>query len=74
MLSYLVVSGLCVLLLLHIVCKVWQKVLEIHSAADNLAKTSDFAARGQQAANSSERNSAQAGCLESSLPKYCDVW
>ena len=45
MLGYLIVSGLCLLLLLHIVCKVWQNALEIHSAADNLDKTRDLAAR-----------------------------
>lgn len=74
MLSYLIVSGLCLLLLLHIVCKVWQNALEIHSAADHLDKTRDFAARGQQAANDSERNSSKTGWLESSPPKYCHVW
>ena len=61
MLSYLIVSGLCLLLLLHIVCKVWQNALEVHSAADNLDETRDFAARGQKAANGSERNSSKTG-------------
>jgi hypothetical protein len=42
MLSYLIVAGLCLLLVLHIVCKVWQNALEIHSAADNLDKTRDL--------------------------------
>ena len=74
MLSYLIVSGLCLLLLLHIVCKVWQKALEIHSAADNLDKTRDFAARQQSATNDSGRNSSTTGWLESSPPKYCHVW
>jgi hypothetical protein len=74
MLSYLIVSGLCLLVPLHIVCKVWQKALEIHSAADNLAKTRDFAARGPQAANDGGRNSSTTGWLESSPPKYCHVW
>ena len=73
MLSYLIVSGLCLLLLLHIVCKVWQNALEINSAADNLDKTRDFAARGQPATNDSERNSSKTGRLESSPPKYCHV-
>ena len=35
MLDYLIVSGMCLLLLLHIVCKVWLIALEMHSAADN---------------------------------------
>ena len=73
MLNYLIASGLCLLLLLHIVCKVWQNVLEMHCAADNLDKTRDFAARGQHAANNSERSS-KTGWLESSPPKYCHVW
>jgi hypothetical protein len=51
MLSYLIVSGLCLLLLLHIVGKVWQNALEIHSAADTLDKTRADAERGQRAAN-----------------------
>jgi hypothetical protein len=73
MLDYLLVSGLCLLLLLHIVCKLWQKALEIRSAADNLEKTRDFAARGQQAADD-ERNSSKRGWLKSpSLRKYCHV-
>jgi hypothetical protein len=74
MLTCLIVSGLCLLLVLHIVCKVWQNALEIHSAADNLDKARDLAARGQQATNHSERNSSRTGWLESSPPKYCYVW
>lgn len=74
MLSHLIVSGLFLLLLLHIVCKVWQNALEIHSAADNLDKPRDFAARGRHAANDSERNSSKAGWLRSSPPKYRHVW
>ena len=74
MLSYLIVSGLCLLLLLHIISKVWQNALEIHSAADNLDKTREFAARGQQAANDDERNSSKTGWLKSSPPQYCHVW
>jgi hypothetical protein len=35
MLTFLTISGLC-LLLLHIIRKVWENALEIHSAADNL--------------------------------------
>ena len=72
MLSYVIVSGLCLLLLLHVVGKVWQNALEIHSAADNLDKTRDFAARGQPATNDSD--SSKTGWLESSPPKYCHVW
>ena len=74
MLSYLIVFGLCLLLLLDIVRKVWQNALEIHSAADNLDKTRDFAARGQQATTDITGNSSRTGCLESSPPKYCHVW
>jgi hypothetical protein len=74
MLSYLIVSGLCLLLLLHIVCKVWQNALEIHTAADNLDEACDLAARGQPATNDSECNSSQTGWLESSPQKYCHVW
>jgi hypothetical protein len=33
MLTYLIVSGLCFLPLLRIVCKVWLNALEMHSAA-----------------------------------------
>lgn len=73
MLSYLIVSGLFLLLILHIVCKVWLSALEIHCAADNSDKTRDFAVRGQQAANARERSSKTGG-LESSPPKYCHVW
>jgi hypothetical protein len=73
MLSYLIISGLFLLVVLHTVRKVWQNALEIHSAADNLDKTRDFAARGQHAANNSERNSSKTGRLESSPPKYCHV-
>jgi hypothetical protein len=65
---------LCLLLLLHIVCKAWQNALEIHSAADNLDKARDLAARGQQAANDNQRNSSRTGWLEFSPPKYCHVW
>lgn len=73
MLSYLIVSGLCLPLLLHIHCNVWHNALEIHSAAGNLDKTRDFAARGQQAANDSEGNSSTIGWPESSSRKYCHV-
>jgi hypothetical protein len=74
MLSYLIVSGLCLLLVLHIVCKVWQNALEIHSAADNLDLARDLAARAQPAANDNGRNAPRTGWLESSPPKYCHVW
>lgn len=73
MLSYLITSGLCLLILLHIVCKVWQNALEIHSAADNLDKTRVLPAREQQATTDSEHNSSGTGWLESSPPKYCHV-
>ena len=36
MLTFLMISGLCLLLLLHIIRKVCENALEIHSAADNL--------------------------------------
>ena len=71
MLSYLIVSGLCLLLILHIVCRVWQNALEIHGATENLDRARDFAARGQQAATDSEPNSSRTGWLESAPPKYC---
>lgn len=74
MLSYLIVSGLSLSLILHIVRKVWQSAVEIHSAADNFDKTRDFAARGQQAANDSERNPSKTGWPKSPPPKYCQVW
>jgi hypothetical protein len=74
MLTYLIVSGLCLLLLLHIVSKVWQNALEIYSAAHNFDKARDVAARGHQAANDSERNASRTVWLESSTPKYCHVW
>ena len=74
MLNYLIVSGLCLLLLLHIVCKVWQNALELHSAADNLDKARDLAARRQRAANDSVRNASRTVWLESSTPKYGHVW
>jgi hypothetical protein len=72
--TYLIVSGLCLLLVLHIVCKMWQNALEIYSAADNFDKAGDLAARVQQAANDNARNSSRAGLPQSSPPKYCYVW
>ena len=74
MLDYLIVSGLCLLLLLHIVCKVWLTALEMHSAADNFDKARDLAARGHRAINDSQLNSSRRRWLESSPPKYCHVW
>jgi hypothetical protein len=74
MLTYLIVSGYSLLLLLHIVCKMWRYALEIHSAADDLDKARDLAARRQQATSDSDRNASRRGRLESSPPKYCDVW
>ena len=74
MLNFLIVSGLCLLLLLHIVCKVWLNALEMHSAADSFDNARDLAARGQRATNDSPRNSTRTRWLESSPPKYCHVW
>jgi hypothetical protein len=73
MLDYLIVSGLCLLLLLHIVGRVLLNALEMHSAADNLDKVRDWA-RGQRATNDSARSSSRTAWLESSPPKYCHVW
>jgi hypothetical protein len=50
MLSYLIVFGLCLLLLLQIVFKVWQNAIEIHITTDNLNESRDLAARRQEAA------------------------
>jgi hypothetical protein len=58
MLTYLIVSGLCLLLLLHVVCKAWQTELEMHSAAENFESARSLATRG----------------LESFRHKYCHVW
>ena len=74
MLSYLIVSGLCLLLVLHIGCKALQNALEVHSTADNFDIARALAVRGQQAANDRERISSRTVWLESSPPKYCHVW
>jgi hypothetical protein len=74
MFTYLIVFGLCLLLLLHIVSKAWQNALEIYSAAHNFDKAGDLAARGRRAANDSVRNASRTDWLESSRPKYCHVW
>jgi hypothetical protein len=74
MLTYLIVSGLCLRLVLHIVGKVWQNALELYSTAHNFDKTSDLAARGQHAANDSVRNASRTVWLETSTPKYCHAW
>ena len=74
MLDYLIVSGMCLLLLLHIVCKVWLNALEMHSTADSFDKARDLALRGQRATHNSQRNASPTGWLESSPPKYCHVW
>ena len=73
MLSYLIVSGLCLLLLLHIVCKVWQHAIEIHCAADNFDEACDLAAQEQQATNTASATPEDrlAGTV---APKYCHVW
>ena len=73
MLTYLIVSGWCLLLLLHIVGKFWQNALEIYSAADTFDKARDVAARGQQATNDSERNAHGQVGSNPRPPKYCHV-
>jgi hypothetical protein len=73
MLTYLIVSGFCLLLLLHIVCKMWRNALEIHSAADTFDKARDVAARGPQATNDSERNAHGQVGSNPRPPKYCHV-
>lgn len=65
MLANLIVSGLCLLLLLRIVCKAWRSAFGIPSARD-LDKTRDLAARRQQATKDQQRNSPRDSCLESS--------
>jgi hypothetical protein len=72
--TYLIVSGFCLLLLLHVVCKVWQNALELHSATDNFDKERDLAAPGQQATSDSERNSHGQVGWNPRPPKYCHVW
>ena len=74
MLTYLIVSGLCLLLVLHIVGKVWQNALEIYSAADNFDKARDVAAPGQQATKARERNPHGQVGWNPRPPKYCHVW
>jgi hypothetical protein len=74
MLSYLIVSGLCLLLLLQIIFKVWQNAIEIHITTDNLNESRDLAARRQEAARDSQRSASRTGGLESLPPKHCDVW
>ena len=65
MLANLIVSGLSLLLLLRIVCKAWRKVFGIPSAASDLDKIGDLAARRQQATKDRQRNSPRDSCLES---------
>jgi hypothetical protein len=74
MLTYLIVSGWCLLLLLHIVGKFWQSALEIHSAADTFDTARDVAARERQATDDSERRAHEQLSSNSSPPKYCHVW
>jgi hypothetical protein len=73
MFIYLFISGLCLLLLLHIVCKFWQNAVEIHSAADSLDKGRELAARWEQATKDRQRNASRTGWLQTSPPKYCHV-
>jgi hypothetical protein len=73
MLTYLIISGLCLLMLLHVVRRSWQNALEIHSAADNLDKARGLAAPLQQATKDWARNAFRTAWLETSHPKYCDV-
>jgi hypothetical protein len=65
MLANLIVSGLCLLVLLRIVCKAWRRAFGIPSARD-LDETRDLAARRQQATKDRQRNSPRDSCLESS--------
>jgi hypothetical protein len=74
MFTYVFVSGLCLLLVLHIVGKLWQSAVEIHSAADNLNKGHGLAARREQAIKDRQHNASRPGWLETSPPKYCHVW
>jgi hypothetical protein len=74
MLTYLMVSGWCLLLLLHIVCKVWQKALETHSAADSFDTARDVNPRGNQPINDSERTAHGQVRSNPRPPKYCHVW
>jgi hypothetical protein len=74
MLTYLIVSGLCLQLLLHIIGKFWQSVLEMHSAADKFDGARDLAARGQQATIDSEHDAHGQIGSNSHPPKYCHVW
>jgi hypothetical protein len=73
MFIYLFISGLCLLLVLHIVGKVWQNALEIHNAADSLDKGRELAARREQATKDRQRNASRTGWLQTSPPKYCHV-
>jgi hypothetical protein len=73
MFTYLFISGWCLLLLLHIAGKFWQNALEIHSAADNLDRGRELAARAQQATKDPQRNAFRTGWLQTSPPKYCHV-
>jgi pimeloyl-ACP methyl ester carboxylesterase len=66
MFTYLFISGLCLLLLLHIVCKFWQDAVEIHSTADNLDKGRELAARREQATKDPQRNASRTVWLHTS--------
>jgi hypothetical protein len=74
MLGYLIVFGLCLLLLLQIIFKVWQNAIEIHITTDNLNESRDLAARRQEAARDRQRSASRTGGRESLPPKHCDVW
>jgi hypothetical protein len=73
MFTYLFISGWCLLLLLHIVGTFWHNALEIHSAANNLDKPRDVAARGQRTTDDSERNAHGQVGWNTRPPKYCHV-
>jgi hypothetical protein len=72
--TYLLVSGLFLLLLLHVVCKAWQNAVEIHSATHNLDNVRGSAASRDHAVNDRERVASRTGWLKNSPPKYCHVW
>jgi hypothetical protein len=74
MITYLIVSGWCLLLLLHFVGKFWRNAVEIHGAADKFDKARDVAAQGQQATNERDRNAHGQVGSNPRPPKYCHVW
>jgi hypothetical protein len=70
--NYLIICGLCLVVLLQVVGTVWQKALEIHRAAtDDFERAHDFTEQGQQTINDCVGNASRKGRPESSRPKYC---